>query len=96
MGHVGEIVGGQALADEIAVELLGQVPIDPAVAAGGDAGVPVALEGTGPAAQAFRAIAQRLVTDVAPPVDMKGCSARMLDAVETALGPVRRPASTPA
>ena len=39
--------GGQALADEIGVELLGQVPIEPAVAAGGDAGVPVALDGDG-------------------------------------------------
>ena len=41
--------GGQALADEIGVELLGQVPIEAAVAAGGDAGVPVALDrhGTG-------------------------------------------------
>jgi hypothetical protein len=29
--------GGQALADEIGVELLGQVPIEPTVAAGGDA-----------------------------------------------------------
>ena len=41
--------GGQALADEVGVELLGQVPIEPAVAAGGDTGEPVALDrhGTG-------------------------------------------------
>ena len=38
--------GGQALADEIGVELLGRVPLEPAVAAGGDAGRPVALDGT--------------------------------------------------
>ena len=44
--------GGRALADEVGVELLGQVPIEPAVAAGGDAGEPVALAGTGPAADA--------------------------------------------
>ena len=42
--------GGQALADEIGVPLLGQVPLEPAVAAGGDAGVPVSLDGDGPAA----------------------------------------------
>jgi ATP-binding protein involved in chromosome partitioning len=79
--------GGQALASEIGAPLLGQVPLEPAVAAGGDAGVPVAIEGTGPAAEAFRAIAQRIVSETVPPVAMAGCSARLLDAVEVALGP---------
>jgi len=79
--------GGQALADEIGVELLGQVPLEPAVAAGGDEGVPVVLGGDGPAANAFRAIAERLVAETVPPRDMAGCSARLLDAVERALGP---------
>jgi len=64
------------------------VPLEPAVAAGGDAGTPVVLAGDGPAAAAFAAIAERLATDIAPPVDMTGCSARLLDAVEKALGPV--------
>ncbi len=77
--------GGQALADEIGVPLLGRIPLEPAVAAGGDAGAPVALDGTGPAATEFRAIAERLVTDVAPPANMAGCSARMLQLVEAAL-----------
>jgi ATP-binding protein involved in chromosome partitioning len=80
--------GGQTLADEIGVELLGQVPLEAAVAAGGDAGTPVVLDGAGPAALAFAAIAERLATEIAPPVDMAGCSARLLDAVEQALGPV--------
>jgi ATP-binding protein involved in chromosome partitioning len=80
--------GGQTLADEIGVELLGQVPLETAVAAGGDAGTPVVLDGDGPAAVAFAAIAERLATEIAPPVDMAGCSARLLDAVEQALGPV--------
>jgi ATP-binding protein involved in chromosome partitioning len=79
--------GGQALADEIGVELLGQVPLEPAVAAGGDAGIPVVLAGVGPAAEAFAAIAEQLALEIAPPVDMAGCSARLLDAVEQALGP---------
>jgi ATP-binding protein involved in chromosome partitioning len=79
--------GGQALADQVGVELLGEVPLEPAVAAAGDAGVPVVLTGTSPAADAFRAIAERLATDIAPPVNMTGCSARLLDAVEAALGP---------
>ena len=81
--------GGQALADEIGAPLLGRVPLEPAVAAGGDIGVPVALDGVGPAADAFRAIAERIVTETVPPVSMAGCSARMLDAVELALGPKR-------
>ncbi len=79
--------GGQTLADEIGVELLGQVPLEPAVAAAGDAGEPVVLTSDGRAAQAFLAIAERLVTEVSPPVVMAGCSARVLAAVEAALGP---------
>jgi ATP-binding protein involved in chromosome partitioning len=78
--------GGRALADEIGVELLGQVPLEPAVAAGGDAGEPVVLHGDGPAAAAFRAIAGRISSEVVPPVDMAGCSARLLAAVEHAVG----------
>ncbi len=77
--------GGQALADEIGVPLLGRVPIETAVAAGGDAGAPVALAGIGPAADEFRAIARRLVDDLVPPASMAGCSARMLQLVTAAL-----------
>ena len=79
--------GGQTLADDIGAPLLGQVPLEAAVAAGGDSGTPVALAGVGAAADAFRAIAQRIVTETVPPVSMAGCSARMLEAVEAALGP---------
>ena len=84
--------GGQNLADEIGVPLLGSVPIEAAVAAGGDNGAPVAIGGTGPAADAFRAIASRILTETVPPVQMAGCSARLLDAVEAALNAVERPA----
>ncbi|MGE0877103.1 MAG: Mrp/NBP35 family ATP-binding protein [Acidimicrobiia bacterium] len=77
--------GGEALAREVGAPLLGQVPIEPSVAAGGDAGRPVALDGVGPAADAFRSIADKLVGEIAPPVNMAGCSARLLDAVAAAL-----------
>ena len=77
--------GGQVLADEIGVELLGRVPLEPAVAAGGDAGVPVAIDGNGLAAAEFRAIARKIIDEVAPPVNMAGCSARMLSLVAAAL-----------
>jgi ATP-binding protein involved in chromosome partitioning len=76
--------GGEELAATAGVPLLGQVPIEPAVAAGGDAGAPVALTG-GRAADAFRAIADQLVAEFVPPVEMAGCSARMLDAALAAL-----------
>jgi ATP-binding protein involved in chromosome partitioning len=85
--------GGHALADAIGVPLLGQVPLEAAVSAGGDLGRPVALadgDAAGPAARSFAAIADRLNVEV--PVaagddgpDMAGCSARMLAAVEAAL-----------
>jgi ATP-binding protein involved in chromosome partitioning len=79
--------GGRRLADELGVPLVGQVPLDPAVSVGGDAGAPVAL-GEGEAGAAFRAIAERLLSDIAPAVEMSGCTARMLERVEQALGPV--------
>ena len=81
--------GGQALADEIGVPLLGQVPLEPSVGAGGDAGVPVAIAADrGPAAAVFHAIAQRIIDDIAPPVNMAGCSARLLAAVAAAFDKV--------
>jgi ATP-binding protein involved in chromosome partitioning len=83
--------GGAALAAEIDAPLLGQVPLEPAVAAGNDDGEPVALKGTGAAAAVFREIAARIAAEVAPPIqvdeiDMAGCSARLLSAVEAAFG----------
>lgn len=83
--------GGQALADEVGVALLGRIPIEPAVAAGGDTGQPVSLAGTGPAADEFRRIARLIIDEVAPPTNMAGCSARMLDMVAAALDAADRP-----
>lgn len=77
--------GGQSLADEIGVPLLGKIPLEASVAAGGDAGAPVALDGQGAAADEFRNIARLIVEEVAPPTNMAGCSARMLNMVAAAL-----------
>ena len=77
--------GGQALADQVGVPLLGRIPLEAAVAAGGDNGAPVALDGVGPAADEFRKIARLIVDEVAPPTNMAGCSARMLSLVSAAL-----------
>jgi len=76
--------GGADLAHEAGVPLLGSIPLEPAVASGGDLGQPIAL-GDGPAADAFRALAARIVEEAVPPVEMAGCSARMLDAAVAAL-----------
>ncbi|MEZ5209079.1 MAG: P-loop NTPase [Acidimicrobiales bacterium] len=76
--------GGDALATSAGVPLLGAIPLEPSVAEGGDAGSPVAL-GTGPAAEAFGSLAERIVTEAAPPIDVAGCSARLLDVANAAL-----------
>lgn len=76
--------GGDRLAAEAGIPLLGRIPIEPAVAEGGDTGSPVAL-GEGPAAESFRAIARSLIEEIVPPADLAGCSARLLGAVEAAL-----------
>lgn len=76
--------GGARLASEIGVPLIGSVPLDPAVAEGGDAGRPVVTSGEGPVAEAFAAIADRLVEEVVPLVEMTGCTARLLADVAAA------------
>jgi ATP-binding protein involved in chromosome partitioning len=78
--------GGQELADRVGAPLLGSVPIESSVSKGSDAGVPAVL-GEGPAADAFRAIVRTIIDEAVPPVSMDGCSARMFERVEAALGP---------
>jgi ATP-binding protein involved in chromosome partitioning len=79
--------GGQRLADDIGAPLLGSIPLDPSVAAGGDAGVPAALSEEGVIAAAFDDIARRVANEALPVVEMAGCTARLLETVEAALGP---------
>ncbi len=53
--------GGQLLADQLGVPLLGQVPLVTALREGGDVGAPVTVtDPAGEAAQAFEAIAKRI------------------------------------
>jgi ATP-binding protein involved in chromosome partitioning len=82
--------GGADLAREIGVPLIGSIPIDAAVAEGGDAGRPVVL-GAGPAADALRSLVTQVVEEAVPPVAMAGCSARMLDAAVAALDALDAP-----
>jgi ATP-binding protein involved in chromosome partitioning len=75
--------GGERLAALTGARLVGSVPIEPAVSTDGDAGRPVVLAHPGsPAAREFVAIADRIVTELLPPVEMAGCTARMLELVE--------------
>ncbi len=78
--------GGAALARDIGADLLGQVPIENAVAHGSDTGEPVALSGSSPAAEVFRDIAKQIIAATVPAGEMAGCSARLLESVEVALG----------
>ena len=67
--------GGEALAAEISVPLLAQIPLDAAVSAAGDNGETLAQ---GAAAEAFNSLADKIVTEAAPP--MAGCTARLFAA----------------
>jgi ATP-binding protein involved in chromosome partitioning len=77
--------GGDRLAADVGVPLLGRVPLHPSVAAGGDAGRPVALDDDQPLAAEFARIATALVENPPVTVSMDGCSARMLEHVEAAV-----------
>ncbi|MGH9226832.1 MAG: Mrp/NBP35 family ATP-binding protein [Acidimicrobiales bacterium] len=80
--------GGATLSADLGVPLVGQIPLEPAVSAANDAGTPLSVAAPESAAGAeFAAIAARIADDLLPPVDMGGCTARVLAAVDAALGP---------
>ncbi|MET1001617.1 MAG: Mrp/NBP35 family ATP-binding protein [Acidimicrobiia bacterium] len=59
--------GGQELADDLEVPLLGQIPLVPELRAGGDAGMPIVVaRPDDDASVAFREIARQLDEDLAP------------------------------
>src|SRR2546423_8920370 len=75
--------GGQTLADEVGAPLLAQIPLEPGVASGGDTGAPLALaEPQSPAGQAFHLLAHRLATEIMPPGELAGCTARIFAAAQ--------------
>jgi ATP-binding protein involved in chromosome partitioning len=80
--------GGHRLAALSGAPLVAQIPIEPAVTASGDEGRPVVISAPDtPAAAALRNLAARIVTELLPPIEMAGCSARMqalLDATANA------------
>jgi len=59
--------GGAALADELGVPLLAQLPLIPALREGGDTGRPItAVDPDSETAQAFAALAERIAVDLRP------------------------------
>lgn len=77
--------GGKALASEIGSPLLGSIPIEAAVAHGSDNGEPIVLSKVGAAAEAFAAIAQRIISETVSMQDMVGCSARNEEVVQVSV-----------
>ena len=52
------------------------------MSSGGDAGAPVVLtDADSPAGRAFTELAARVVDELLPPIEMAGCTARLLDLV---------------
>jgi ATP-binding protein involved in chromosome partitioning len=72
--------GGLRLAREIGAPLLASIPLEPAVALGGDSGEPAALDQAGEAGRAFAGLIETIV-ERCPVVQMTGCSARVLEAL---------------
>lgn len=69
--------GGQELADELGVPLIGSIPLDPFVVEGGDGGAPVVVaHPTSPAAQALTEAGKRVV-ELLPPAEDETCTARI-------------------
>ena len=74
--------GGAALAELSGAPLVAQIPLETGLAAGGDTGEPVAEHDPDSAAgAAFHALAARLATELLPPVEMAGCTARLFELV---------------
>ncbi len=69
--------GGVSLAEDLGVPLLGSVPIDPHVAAGGDSGEPVVVaHPSGVAGSAVIEVADSITT-ILPPLQLDSCIGRL-------------------
>jgi ATP-binding protein involved in chromosome partitioning len=72
--------GGLRLASEINAPLLASIPLEPAVARGGDSGEPAALDQDSEAGKAFSNLVAAII-ERCPVVQMTSCSARVLAAL---------------
>ena len=98
-GHCGERTdifdhgGGERAAEKLGVPFLGRIPIDPAIRAGGDSGLPIVIaDPDSPQAKAFREIATALDKRIrAPEQSGDGQSGSSL---ESLLKKIKRPMGT--
>ncbi len=82
--------GGLRLAREIGAPLLASLPLEPAVARGGDIGEPAALDRDSAAGRAFAGLVDAIL-EQCPVLEMTSCSARVLEALgalERAVAPI--------
>jgi ATP-binding protein involved in chromosome partitioning len=77
--------GGDRLAEEIGVPVVGRIPLHPEMVSSADRGEPVAHGDDGPLADAFAELASRIAKEIAPVVDTASCTARLLDDIVRAL-----------
>src|SRR5580692_4695792 len=86
--------GGDRLARSLGVPLLASIPLHPDLAAGGDSGEPVATAGDGSELGAvFKELARVIAEEVAPTLDVQGCSARLMERVEAAVAQADAPSA---
>ncbi len=74
--------GGALLAEDLGVPLLVSIPLDQEVVAGGDNGIPVALEAASPAGKSLTEAAEVLVKLV-PPASVETCTGRIAKLLES-------------
>jgi ATP-binding protein involved in chromosome partitioning len=84
--------GGERRPSSSACPCWDRSPLDPALAAGGDAGEPATIAAPHtPAAQAFAALAEHIVTEAIPLVEMVTCTARQFFKAAGLLTPMPEP-----
>ncbi|HSJ27672.1 MAG TPA: Mrp/NBP35 family ATP-binding protein [Acidimicrobiia bacterium] len=75
--------GGDELAEALNIPLIGRIPLDPAVVAGGDEGRPITVhDPENPAAKAFHEAAARLL-ELVPPAALETCTGRIAKLIES-------------
>ena len=77
--------GGERLATQLGVPLVGSIPLHPDMARAGDEGEPVAL-GHGALRRVFDGLAGRVSGEIAPLVERSSCTARLLEQIDAAVG----------
>src|SRR5881296_4025117 len=94
-GHCGERTeifsygGGERAAEKLGLPFLGRIPIDPAIRAGGDSGMPIVVaDPSSPQAKAFMTIASAMVAGLG-----EACSTEAPKPIETLLQKIKRPLS---